>query len=269
MPDVDIAAAKDRMKAVWALGDYTAVEPLTGQAARPLVDACAVSAGQEVLDVAAGSGNVALAAATEGARVVASDITPAMIELGRRRSEAAGVDIEWVEADAEELPFGDASFDCVLSAFGVMLAPRPEVAVREVFRVLRPGGAFGMTAWTPDSMIPAQGALASRYLPLPAELSNPSEWGAPEVAQARLGEVSSRVETEIREAEWTGASPDEYASLVEQHVGPNVAARRALPPDKYERLSHDLLDLARERAEGDGPVTIRFEYLLIVARKPG
>src|SRR5438270_1614732 len=159
--ELDIDALKERTKLVWALGDYTEIARLTGQAAQPLVDACAVSAGQEALDLAAGSGNVALAAAAEGARVIASDITPAMLELGRRRSSEAGFEIEWVEADAEELPFADASFDCVLSAFGAMLAPRPDVMAREAFRVLRPGGTFGMTAWTPEGMIPAQSALVA------------------------------------------------------------------------------------------------------------
>ena len=269
MPDLDVQSLKERTKLVWSLGDYTEIARLTGQAAQPLVDACAVSAGQEALDLAAGSGNVALAAAAEGARVIASDITPAMLELGRRRSSEAGFEIEWVEADAEELPFADASFDCVLSAFGAMLAPRPDVMAREAFRVLRPGGTFGMTAWTPDSMIPAQSALAAEYLPPPPGLPTPSDWGDPDVARARLADVAGSVTIEVRSAEWTGASADEYVSQVERYAGPSVAARRALPPETYERLSRALHELARERAEGDGPVAIRFDYLLVVARKRG
>lgn len=267
--ELDIDALKERAKRIWALGDYSEIARLTGQAAQPLVDACAVSAGQEALDLAAGTGNAAIAAASEGARVVASDLTPEMVELGRRRSQAAGLDIEWVEADAEALPFGDATFDCVLSAFGVMLAPRPDVAVREVFRVLRPGGTFGVTAWTPDSLIPAQGALINRYLPSPPGVPTPSEWGDPDIVRARLADAAGSVTTDRRRAEWIGASADEFVARLAQHSGPEIAARRALPAERRERMAQELLELARERAEGDGPVTIGFDYLLTVARKRG
>src|SRR5437867_11289373 len=116
-------------------------------AARELVDACAVSAGQEVLDVAAGTGNAAALAAAEGARVVASDFAPRQVERGRARTGAEGLDVEWVVADAEDLPFEDASFDCVFSVFGAQFPPRPERVAAELFRVLRPGGTLGMANW--------------------------------------------------------------------------------------------------------------------------
>ena len=148
MDDADLDGLKERAREVWGLGDYHQVAQLTLPAARALVDACAISAGQEVLDVAAGDGNLALLAAEEGASVVASDISPGQVERGRARTAAEGVDVEWVEADVEELPFEDGRFDCCASVFGAMFAPRPEVAAAEMFRVVRPGGTVGLARST-------------------------------------------------------------------------------------------------------------------------
>src|ERR671914_27545 len=142
-------ALKERTRSIWDKGDYSHLSKRLEPASPTLSDACAVSAGQEVLDVAAGDGNFALACAREGASVVASDLAPGMVERGRARSEAEGYDIEWVEADVEDLPFEDGRFDCVGSTFGAMMAPRPRRAAEEMFRVVRPGGTVGMTAWTP------------------------------------------------------------------------------------------------------------------------
>lgn len=265
-PDID--AIKQRSRTAWGLGDYAPVEGITGQAAQPLVDACAVSAGQEVLDVAAGTGNVAIVAAREGARVVALDHTPEMVERGRRRSRAAGVDVEWVEGDAEALPCDDESFECVVSAFGAILTPRPSVMASEAFRVLRPGGTLGLTSWRPDSLIPATTALIGRYLPPPAGIPAASEWGDPDVVRARLEPFAASIQIEMRTAEWTGESPEEWIAYQEK-VGPYLAAKGALPEDRYEDFSREVLALARARARGDGPVTIPLDYLLIVARKRG
>src|SRR6266576_3823895 len=149
-PDVDIAAIKQRSAHVWGLGDYTLLGKMLEPAASALVDACAVSAGQEVLDVAAGNGNFAVLSAREGASVTALDISPRQVELGRSRTEDEGLSIDWIEGDAEDLPFEDERFECVGTVFGAMLAPRPEVAAREMFRVVRPGGTVGMANWTKD-----------------------------------------------------------------------------------------------------------------------
>src|SRR3954452_14970686 len=138
---------KQRSAEAWGLGDYARIAELILPVSRSLVDACAISAGQEVLDVAAGNGNLAVLAAEEGADVVASDLSPGQIELGPPRTEAEGVDVEWVEADAEDLPFDDDRFDCAASVFGMMFAPRPEAAAREMFRVVKPGGTVGIAAW--------------------------------------------------------------------------------------------------------------------------
>src|SRR4051794_36441290 len=143
----DYAQMKDRARELWGLGDYPRIAEIILGASRSLVDSCAISAGQEVLDVAAGTGNLALLAAEEGADVTACDISPRQVELGSERTKAEGVDVEWLVADAEELPFEDDRFDCVASVFGAVFAPRPEVVAAELFRVVKPGGTLGLTAW--------------------------------------------------------------------------------------------------------------------------
>ncbi|MEA2403841.1 MAG: hypothetical protein QOE08_488, partial [Thermoleophilaceae bacterium] len=140
MPELDYDGINQRARAVWDLGDYPKIAELILPAAQSLLDACAISAGQEVLDVAAGNGNLAILAAEEGASVVASDLSPGQVALGKARSEADGVDIEWLEANAEDLPFEDGRFDCAASVFGAVFAPRPELVASELFRVVKPGG---------------------------------------------------------------------------------------------------------------------------------
>jgi ubiquinone/menaquinone biosynthesis C-methylase UbiE len=175
---VDVDAIKERHRHIWGLGDYSELSAALRPAAEALAHACAVSAGQEVLDVAAGDGNFAVACAREGASVVASDLSPGMVERGRRRSEAEGYEIEWVEADAEALPFEDGRFDCVGSVFGAMIAPRPRVVAEELFRVVRPGGTVGMTAWTKEGFTAELFALGRSYAPpVDAPLSDASSSG--------------------------------------------------------------------------------------------
>src|SRR3954464_10103299 len=160
---------------MWGLGDYADLSEALPPPAETLAGACAVSAGQEVLDVAAGDGNFAIACAREGASVVASDLSPGMVERGRSRAEREGYDIEWVEADVEDLPFEDGRFDCVGSVFGAMMAPRPRVVAEELFRVVRPGGTVGMTAWTPRGFSADLFRLGRSYAP-PSDSPLSDEW---------------------------------------------------------------------------------------------
>ena len=162
---MDVDAIKERNRVIWGLGDYRRLSEALRPAAEALADACAVSAGQEVLDVAAGDGNFALACAREGASVVASDLSPGMVERGRARSEAEGYEIEWVEADVEALPFEDGRFDCVGSVFGAMIAPRPRVVAEELFRVVRPGGTVGHDRVDPEGFTAELFALGRSYAP--------------------------------------------------------------------------------------------------------
>jgi SAM-dependent methyltransferase len=173
----DAQPVKDIQKRMWSLGDYRELARQFEPTAAALVEACGVGPGMEVLDVAAGTGNLAVAAARRGARVVASDLTPRMVELGQQRSAAEGLDIEWREADAEDLPFEDGRFDVAASTFGAMFAPRPQVAATELFRVVRSGGTVGMANWTPQGYLGRQIDLASGYAPPPpGEISSPLAW---------------------------------------------------------------------------------------------
>lgn len=257
------------MRAAWSRGDYGAVSGLTEGAAIALVDACAISAGQEVLDVGAGDGNAAVAAATEGAAVVASDLTPALVELGRARSEREGLDIEWVVADAEELPFEDGRFDCVVSVFGAMFAPRPEVAARELFRVTRPGNTVGMANWTPESYPGALFALTSRYLPPPPGMVAPVAWGVEETVRERFAGLAGSVEAERRVVRWSFGSPEEVLLTFEASTGPHIAAREAMG-ERYPEFRREGIELVeRFNSAADSSVEIDCEYLLVVARRRG
>ena len=265
---MDAETIKERQREMWALGDYSRLSEVLRPAAVELCNACAVSAGQEVLDVAAGDGNFALACAAEGASVVASDFSPAMVELGRARSQAEGYDVDWVPADAEALPFESERFDCVGSVFGAMIAPRPELVARELFRVVRPGNTVGMTAWTPGSFSSELFQLGRRYSPPAADAPLPEEWAVEATVRSRFEGLAARVEMETRTLSWDADSAATLAAEIEA-VAPNWAvARRTLEPERYEAMRGELLELLR-RWGGDGPVAIEHEYALIVARRRG
>lgn len=265
----DVEMFKDRHRQTWALGDYPVLARRLEPAAGALLDACAVSAGQEVLDVGAGTGNFALACAREGASVVASDISPGMIERGRERTEAEGFEIEWVEADVEALPFEDGRFDCAGSVFAAFFAPRPEVAAAELFRVVRPGNTVGLTAWTPDGFFGALQEVVQRYVPLPGGFPLPQEWGDEETARARLDGLAGHVEIERLVLPLTADSPEAYAEEFAATAPTFAAAKAKLEEQEVEQLQRDLAELAREWGGGDGPISIDAEYLVIVARKRG
>jgi ubiquinone/menaquinone biosynthesis C-methylase UbiE len=265
---VDVDEIKQRTRQIWGLGDYAALSEALRPAADALADACAVSAGQEVLDVAAGDGNFALACAREGARVVASDLSPGMVGRGRARSQAEGYDIEWVEADAEALPFDDASFDCVGSVFGAMIAPRPRLVAEELFRVARPGGTVGMTAWTKEGFSAELFALGRSYAP-PSDQPLSDEWSVDENVRERFDGLAARFELEKRELVWEADSPEALVAMLGTSAPPWVAAKQNLPPERYESLVAEALELAQRWAGDERPVRLENDYALIVARKRG
>jgi len=266
---VDVAQIKERQRAVWGAGDYRELSRMLEPVAIALCNACAVSAGQEVLDVAAGDGNFAFAAAREGAAVVASDLSPGMVERGRARSREEGVEIEWVEADAEDLPFDDARFDCAGSVFGAMIAPRPELVAKELFRVTRPGGTVGMTAWTPDSFASALFDIGRRYAPPPPDMPLAKEWGIEEVVRDRFEGLAATIDFRRGMLPWAADSFESLGARLEG-TPPQTAAKAGLPPDRYEAMQAEQLELAREwNAAPDGPVRIEAEYLISIARKSG
>jgi SAM-dependent methyltransferase len=269
-PLVEGDAAKQRMRRIWGMGDYSHLSRRLEPAAGELADACAVSAGQEVLDVAAGDGNFALACAREGASVIASDFAPGMVESGRERSRREGYEIEWTEADAEQLPFEDARFDCVGSVFGAMIAPDPQRTAGELFRVVRPGNTVGLTAWVPDGVFAQMFAVGRRFSPPAPGAARSEQWGDEEVVRERLAGLAATVHCERHKLTWTADSPRALETELAENAPSYAAAREDLAAEAYQELCRETLELIeRHNAAPDGTLHIEAEYLLTVARKRG
>ena len=265
-------ALKTRHRAMWASGDYPAVAaqivPTLGSI---LVEACRVSRGDRVLDVAAGSGNAALAAAERGATVVASDLTPEMFEVGRARAASLGVEVDWREADAESLPFEDDSFDVVLSSIGVMFAPHHQAAADEMVRVCRPGGRIGLLCWTPGGFVGEMFQVMRPYSPPPPPGAQPAPlWGDEAHVREMLGDRVTDIRTtreDVRVDRFTG--PHDFREYFARNYGPTIAVFRSLAddPERTARLDADLDALAARFDLGQGAMD--WEYLLLTATKRG
>jgi SAM-dependent methyltransferase len=266
--DREIAELKDRSRQAWDGAEYAPLAERLMPVADALVDACAVSAGQEVLDVAAGNGNAAVAAAREGARAVASDFAPQQVERGRARTEAEGYDVEWVVADVEELPFDDASFDCVLSVFGAMFGPRPERVAAELFRVIRPGGTVGMANWGDFGFQAEFFQTLRRYEPpRPEGVPLPSLWGDEAVVRERFDGLAASVTVERRAMLWEFGSFPEMAEFF-RRSGPRGPDQ--MPEDRLRALVADLQAVVeRHNQASGGAVRVEAEYSQVVARKRG
>jgi SAM-dependent methyltransferase len=267
--------AKAAERAMWALGDYHGFAKQTVWELGPrLVAACGISPGQRVLDVAAGTGNVAIRAAEAGASVVASDLTPENFEAGRREARAHGVELEWVEADAEALPFGDGEFDVVTSSAGAIFAPDHRAVADELLRVCRPEGTIGMINFTPEGLAGEFFELLGRYAPPPPPDSLPPVlWGSEEHVRDLFGDRVAALElTREQYVERSPGGPAEYLALFKDTFGPVVALYAFLAdrPDRAAELDREALEWATrsDRGEPGGPADYHYEYLLVVARKP-
>ena len=213
---------------MWASGNYPSmVETFLLPLGPPLVDALDIAAGARVLDVAAGTGNASIPAAQRGARVTASDLTPELLDAGRRRAEVQGVTLEWVQADAERLPFGDASFDVVMSAIGVMFAPDHQQAADELVRVCAPGGTLGLLSWTPTGMLGALFRTMAVFAPPPPPGAQaPPLWGSEEHVRELLGDRVELRRAERRTLEITAfEKPRDYAEHFKARYGPTIAVQ--------------------------------------------
>ena len=263
-------ALKARHRAMWALGDYHAVATEIIPSLGPvLVEACAITTGEHVLDVAAGSGNVAIPAAATGAHVVATDLTPELLDQGRVDAQAAGVSLDWRVADAEHLPFADDAFDVVTSCVGVMFAPHHQTAADELVRVCRPGGRLGLISWTPSGFIGQLFATMKPYVaPPPPGVQPPPLWG--EVAHVRelLGDRVTDLVAQQRQLQVDGIDePESFRDYFKTNYGPTIAAYRGLAedPERTAALDQALLDLVERFRTPDGKV--EWEYLLVIATK--
>ncbi|MGW4090149.1 class I SAM-dependent methyltransferase [Nocardia sp. NPDC004750] len=270
MTESGSADLEQRHRAMWALGDYPSVatEVIPGLGRR-LVDACRISAGQHVLDIAAGSGNAAIPAAETGAEVVASDLTPELFEAGRRLAAERGVELRWQQADAEALPYADADFDTVISCVGVMFAPFHQAAADEMVRVTKPGGTIGLINWTPTGFIGQMFATMKPFAPPPPPGAQPPPlWGDETHVRSLLGDrvtdLELRRENAVIDRFADGA---EFRDFFKSYYGPAVAVYKAIAaePDRVAQLDRDLAELAARHDLGNG--RMEWEYLLVTARR--
>ena len=269
VPDAELKA---RHRAMWASGDYAAmVETWISPLGERLVEAAGIEPGMRVLDVAAGSGNASLPAARRGARVTASDLTPELLEEGRRRAEAAGVELDWVQGDAEQLPFADGEFDVVVSCVGAMFAPRHQAAADELVRVCRPGGTVALLSWTPEGMIGALFRVSARSPHRPRPAPSRRRCGAARTTCASCSATGST------SACWSAGSsrsrpspiPRDHAEHFRAQYGPTIAARaNAQKTGREEEFDAALDGFSEEWNRGtDGAARYEKEYLLAVATR--
>ncbi len=265
--------AKSATRAMWAAGDYHRFATETVWVLGPqLAETCGIGAGQRVLDVACGSGNVAIRAAETGAGVVASDLTPEHFEAGRAEARARGVQLEWVEADAENLPFEDGEFDVVTSCVGAIFAPDHQRVADELLRVCRPGGTIGMINFTPEGLAGEFfGALAPYMPPPPPGALPPLLWGSQDHVRDLLGDRVASLDVTRSSYVERAESPEAYVELFAQTFGPAVTIRAALAddPERAAAFDRDFLEFATRANTGErsGPAEYRYEYLLVIAHK--
>ena len=263
---------KQRHRAMWASGDYPFIAELVAPVSEHMVRAAGVAAGQRVLDVAAGTGSSAIPAAATGAEVIASDLTPELFEAGRRRAAEAGVELEWVEADAENLPFGDAEFDVVMSAIGAMFAPNHEAVARELLRVCKPGGTVAMANWTPEGLIGQMFKVMGSYAPPPPPgATPPPRWGSEDHVRELLEDGLSELKMERHVLSVTEVrTPDEYVDLFKEKYGPTIAVQKNIGDDEERMAKFDAeyREFARNANSGSEDAA-RFdqEYLIVVGRR--
>ncbi|TLM75550.1 class I SAM-dependent methyltransferase [Pseudarthrobacter sp. NamB4] len=265
---------KQKHRAMWASGDYPALaDEMLLELGAILVEACGVTSRQRVLDVAAGSGNAAIPAAMMGAKVVASDLTPELFEAGRREAANRGVSLEWQEADAEALPFGDDEFDTVMSCLGAMFAPHHQAAADELVRVCKPGGTIGLLSWTPDGFIGRMFATMKPFAPPPPAGAQPAPlWGSEDHVRGLLGDRVTDVHARKQAlAVRSFHRPEDFVRYFKSHYGPTISVYKFIAADgeKVKALDQALTELADSfgDAHGDTPFQMEWEYLLLTARK--
>ncbi len=265
-------ALKARHRTMWALGDYPAVATqLIPELGRVLVAEAGVQRGDRVLDVAAGTGNVAIPAARTGADVVASDLTPELLAAGRELASREGVELAWEEGDAEDLPYADGAFDVVLSSVGVMFAPRHQQTADELVRVCRPGGTIGLISWTPEGFVGELFRTMKPYAPPPPPGAQPPPlWGDEDHVRGLLGDrvtdVVARRQTVTVDDFRT---PEEWRDFWKTAYGPTIVAYRTIgdDPERVAALDRDLAALAARYDRGTDRTVLEWEYLLLTARR--
>jgi ubiquinone/menaquinone biosynthesis C-methylase UbiE len=264
----DLNALKTRQHAAWSSGDYAIVGTTLQIVGEQLCETLDIRAGQKVLDVAAGNGNATLAAARRWCDVVSTDYVASLLERGRARAEADGLSVEFKEADAEALSFGNGVFDVVVSTFGVMFTPNQDSAAAELLRVCKSGGKIGMANWTPEGFIGQLFKTLGKYLPPPPGAKSPALWGTEARLAEMFGASASAIKSERRDFMFRYRSPEHFLDVFKSYYGPMLKAFAALDETNQQALRKDLLALiaSMNRAQ-DGTMVVPSEYLEIVILK--
>jgi ubiquinone/menaquinone biosynthesis C-methylase UbiE len=264
----DYAAIKTRQQATWAAGDYAIIGTTLQIVGERLCEAVDLCAGERVLDVAAGNGNATLAAARQFAEVTATDYVGDLLERAKERARAERLPVAFRQADAEALPFADASFDVALSTFGVMFTPNQEQAAAEMVRVVRKGGRIGLANWTPDGFIGQLFKTLGKHMPPPAGVKSPALWGTRARIDEMFGPQAASIETLPREFMFRYRSAQHWMDVFKTYYGPLLKTFAALAPPAQEALHDDIMALiARMNHSGDGTMVVPSEYLEVIVIK--
>ncbi|MBW8059453.1 MAG: class I SAM-dependent methyltransferase [Solirubrobacterales bacterium] len=256
---------RETQRTIWGAGDWPGFAPVIQEVSDIVVEELGVGEGHDYLDIACGSGNAAIVAARRGARVIGLDFVPKLVEAARERAAAEGLDAEFVQGDAEDLPFADDSFDRATSIFGVMFAPRHQQAADELVRIARPGGVFAVTGWTPEGLNGQMFKTVGAHMPpSPEGMTPPAMWGDEEHVRGLFSRPGLEVSCEKRSMDFTWESLDSWFAYCEQNLGPTVVTKSVLEPQgKWEAARADLIALGERFNEaGDGSMRTPAEYLL-------
>jgi len=264
----DFASIKTRQQAAWSSGDYAVIGTTLQIVGEQLAEACDLRTDERVLDVAAGNGNATLAAARRGCVVTSTDYVGSLLERGAERARAERLAVEFQVADVEALPFADATFDAVLSTFGVMFAPDHVKSAAELARVVRPGGRIGLANWTPDSLVGRMFKVLGRYVPPPAGVQPPSLWGTEAHLHALFGDAAAAVQATPRHFAFRYRSAAHFIEVFRALYGPVNKAFAAQSPDRAEAMAGELTELldSLNRA-GPGSLVVPSEYLEVVVTR--
>lgn len=253
---------------VWSSGDYNRIAALTVAVNETLVENAEIAPGEDVLDVATGTGHSALAAARIGARVTGIDYVASLLDIARQRADAERLDAEFVEAPAEQLPFADASFDVVLSAIGVMFAADHQRAADELVRVVRPGGRIALASWTASGFVGGILGIVGRHVAPPAGAQSPVRWGEEDVVAALLGDGVTQVSSSLHTATQRFSSAEAFADLFLTYYGPTYSAATRLDDAGRAAMRDELVAHAESfaRSGSEGLVT-EWEYRIVRATR--
>jgi ubiquinone/menaquinone biosynthesis C-methylase UbiE len=266
-PHIDFTAVKSRQQATWSSGDYAVIGTTLTITGELLCEAVDLRAGQRVLDVAAGNGNATLAAARRWADVTSTDYVGALLERGRAKAAAECLSVTFQEADAEQLPFADGSFEVVLSIFGVMFTPNQEQAAQELLRVCRPGGKIGLANWTPDGFIGHVFRTIGKYVPPPAGVKPPALWGTEQRLRELFGDGIAELTTKRRMFVFRYRSAEHWLEVFRTYYGPVLKAFAALNSEGQAGLARDLTELLQRYNQGGETLAVPSEYLEVVATR--